>query len=74
MSDVLVGALSLLLATNKATALTNLVAERTGWVEPVAATNDPVAMEALGRAFNGSIANVRFEFAHPDAPVGPVRR
>ncbi len=45
MSDVLVGALSLLLATNKATALTNLVAERTGWVEPVAATNDPVAME-----------------------------
>ena len=35
----------MLLATNKATALTNLVAERTGWVEPVAATNDPVAME-----------------------------
>ena len=48
MSDVLAGALSLLLSTNKGTALTNLVAEQTGVIASVAATNDPVALEFQG--------------------------
>lgn len=33
----------------------------------------PVTMEALGGRFDGSMGNVRFEFAPADAPVGPVR-
>lgn len=45
MSDVLAGALSVLLATNKGAALTNLVAERTGIVESVAVTNLPTETE-----------------------------
>jgi tetratricopeptide (TPR) repeat protein len=45
MSDVLAGALSLLLSTNKGAALTNLVAEQTGVVATVPSTNDPVAVE-----------------------------
>jgi tetratricopeptide (TPR) repeat protein len=45
MSDVLAGTLGLLLATNKGAALTNLVAERTGLVAPVTATNDQVETE-----------------------------
>jgi tetratricopeptide (TPR) repeat protein len=45
MSDVLAGALSVLLATNKGAALTNLVAERTGIVESVAVTNSPTETE-----------------------------
>lgn len=45
MSDVLAGALSLLLATNKGAALTNLVSEKTGLVAPVALTNSPVEAE-----------------------------
>ena len=32
----------------------------------------PVAMEALGGKFNGSLGHVKFEFAPADAPVGPV--
>jgi tetratricopeptide (TPR) repeat protein len=45
MSDVLTAALTLLLATNRPAALTNLVVERTGLAAFVVNTNDPVARE-----------------------------
>jgi tetratricopeptide (TPR) repeat protein len=45
MSDVLVGALSVLLATNPPAALTNLVLEKTGLAALQSRTNDPVARE-----------------------------
>jgi len=45
MSDVLVGALTVLLATNPPAALTNLVLQRTGLAALSVNTNDPVARE-----------------------------
>ncbi len=45
MSDVLVGALTVLLATNPPSALSNLVAQTTGIAVPAATTNDPVTRE-----------------------------
>ena len=42
MSDLLIGALSALLATNMPTALSNLVHARTGIAVPVTDPNDPV--------------------------------
>ncbi len=45
MSDVLVGALTVLLATNPPAALTNLVLEKTGLAVLQTRTNDPVARE-----------------------------
>ncbi len=45
MSDVLVGALTVLLATNPPAALTNLVLEKTGLSVLQSRTNDPVARE-----------------------------
>ncbi len=45
MSDVLAGALSLLLATNKTALLNTALVERAGIAVPVNATNDPVEVE-----------------------------
>lgn len=45
MSEVLAGALSLLLATNKAAVLNAALVERAGIAVPVAGTNDPVETE-----------------------------
>jgi tetratricopeptide (TPR) repeat protein len=45
MSDVLVGALTVLLATNPPAALTNLVLEKTGLSALQSRTNDPIARE-----------------------------
>lgn len=45
MSDVLVGALTVLLATNPPAALTNLVLQKTGLAALQTRTNDPVARE-----------------------------
>jgi tetratricopeptide (TPR) repeat protein len=45
MSDLLIGALSALLATNTPVALSNLVHARTGIAVPVTDPNDPVEME-----------------------------
>lgn len=45
MSDVLAGALSLLLATNKNALLNTALVERAGIAVPVNATNDPVEVE-----------------------------
>ena len=45
MSDVLAGALSLLLATNKTALLNTALVERAGIAVPMSATNDPVEAE-----------------------------
>lgn len=45
MSDVLAGALVLLLATNKTALLNTSLVERVGVTVPVVATNDPVEVE-----------------------------
>lgn len=45
MSDVLVGALTVLLATNPPNALSNLVQQKTGIAVPMVQTNDPVTRE-----------------------------
>lgn len=45
MSDLLAGALGVLLATNQPAALSNLVVQQTGIAVPIRATNDPVELE-----------------------------
>ena len=45
MSDVLAGALSLLLATNKTALLNTALVEKAGITVPMYATNDPVETE-----------------------------
>lgn len=45
MSDLLIGALGVLLSTNQPAALSNLVVARTGIVLPIVNTNNPVELE-----------------------------
>lgn len=74
MSDALVGALTVLLATNPPAALTNLVLERTGLAALTVKTNDPVALElqAIMDADDEAQADIDRWIDEADRPDDPA--
>ncbi len=74
MSDVLVGALTVLLATNPPNALSNLVQQKTGIAVPVVQTNDPVTreLEAIMAEDDQAQADIDRWIEEADKPDDPA--
>lgn len=73
MSDLLAGALGVLLATNQPAALSNLVAQQTGLSVPGAAVTDPVELEFQKLLAEDDAAQEAVErIAAADKPADPL--
>lgn len=74
MSDLLIGALGVLLSTNQPAALSNLVVAKTGLVLPVVNTNNPVEMELrrIMEADDAAQEEVQKWLDEGDRPADPL--
>lgn len=74
MSDLLIGALGVLLSTNQPAALSNLVAEKTGFIVPAVNTNNPVEMELrrVMEADDAAQEEVELWLAEAEKPADPL--